>query len=226
MPIVAPTLITPYGPPPNSSDPLNFDARADAKVAHDAVVVTQTNELATNVYENALEAQGSAVAALSSELAAANSASVAVGAAGAPVWSAVTFYGAGDPAWSPLSGLSYRRKTPGSGGSDPSLAPATWAPVGSGGLQMVTEAGATATVAANTDVLMTRAGQWAATAPPAPAEGDRIELEWENTRLDNTLDLGSNSIKGRTSNATGVVALNLPLNRIRLRWRAGFWRNY
>lgn len=222
----APTPIDAYDTPPSTSDPDNFDARADAKVAQDVVFVGQANALAANVYANALEAQGSAVAALASETAAANSASVAVSAAGAPPWNVATVYALGDPAWSPLSGLTYRRKAAGSGGSDPSLAPATWSPVGAGGLQLVTETGTSATIAANTNVLMTNAGQWAATAPAAPAEGERIELEWDNTRLDNTLDLGANTVKGRTGNVSGVMTLNVPTNVLKLRYRAGYWRVY
>lgn len=186
----------------------------------------EANDTAADVNADAAAAAASQIETALSQAAAANSASVALSASAALPWNVTTNYALGDPAFSTLSGMTYRRKSAGSGGSDPSLAPATWAPVGIGGLQLVTETGSTATIAANTDVLMTNSGQWAATAPPTPAEGERIELHWDNARIDNTLDLGTNTAKGRYGNVTGVMTLNAPTNELKLRWRAGYWRVY
>lgn len=128
----APTPITPYGTPPNSNDPANFDARADAKVAQDVIFVGEANELAENVYDNAVEAMTSATSAASSaddaadmaSAAAASAAAAAVNAGAAP-WVSGTFYADGTVVWSPLNGATYRRRigTAGGGVTDPSLDP-------------------------------------------------------------------------------------------------------
>lgn len=61
MTIVVPTVPTPLPTPPNSGDPSNFDTRADAFLGALSTFQTQTNQLATATYGNALDSAASAV---------------------------------------------------------------------------------------------------------------------------------------------------------------------
>ncbi len=57
--------VTPLPTPPSTSDPGNFDVRADAFLGALANFQTQTNALATNVFNNATDAANSATTAVS-----------------------------------------------------------------------------------------------------------------------------------------------------------------
>lgn len=57
MPIVVPVNPTPLPTPPSTSDPVNFDPRADAFLGGLPTFQTQTNALADATYQNALESQ-------------------------------------------------------------------------------------------------------------------------------------------------------------------------
>lgn len=69
----APTPIDALPTPPSTSDPVNFDSRADAYVEAQAASVTQFNALGTNVFNNATDAAASATAAATSAASAINS---------------------------------------------------------------------------------------------------------------------------------------------------------
>lgn len=74
------------------------------------------NALGTAGYENALDAQASALAAAA--------------ASGAAMWSAATNYPTGTAVKSPLTYLTYVRKSPGgTNATDPSAAPTLWEPL-------------------------------------------------------------------------------------------------
>ena len=229
----APTPITPYSTPPSSTDSANFDTRADAKVAQDAVFVVEANALAENAYDNAVEAAASAGQAdasaddaIAAAAAAVANASAAASSAGAPPWVSGTLYAPGDKRESPVTGLIYRRRTNGAGAIDPSLDTTNWSLVGSGGLQQVIETGGTATLAANTHTLMKSASAWAATAPTSPGLNEALILQWDNARRDNTLDLGTNGMKGLNgATRSGVITLNV-LGPLRIRWWGDFWRYF
>lgn len=60
MAIVIPTPPTPLPTPPSSADPGNFDVRADTFLASLNTFQTQTNDLADDTYQNALQAVSSA----------------------------------------------------------------------------------------------------------------------------------------------------------------------
>lgn len=96
---------------------------------------SQTNAVATNVYNNAVEADTDAVAAAASALAAANSASAASASAQAAAlassvdeWVSGQSYPAGDAVFSPITFLTYRRtaSSPGSSTTDPSVDTTRW----------------------------------------------------------------------------------------------------
>lgn len=63
----APTPHTPLPPAPSTDDPANFDTEADALVAALEPFGDEMDALATNAYNNAVEAAASAAAALTSE---------------------------------------------------------------------------------------------------------------------------------------------------------------
>jgi hypothetical protein len=77
----APTPITALPTPPSRTDPANFPARADAFVAQMPTFGSQANAVATNVYNNAVEADQDATAADAHRVAAAASAATASAAA-------------------------------------------------------------------------------------------------------------------------------------------------
>lgn len=69
----SPDPIDPLPDPPQTTDPENFDAEADAWLTAILAYRSQANALAENVYDNAVEAEGSATAAAGSAGAASDS---------------------------------------------------------------------------------------------------------------------------------------------------------
>lgn len=130
----APTPIDPLGTPPSTTDPTNFDTRADALFVALPTFVTQANNLALNVKANADEAAASAGASASSLsqalavlLQCIANAQAAAASAGASIWVSGTTYAIGDVRWSPADNRSYRRRTAGAGTTDPSIDTTNWA---------------------------------------------------------------------------------------------------
>lgn len=90
MPIV-PTPITPLPTPPSTSDPVNFDTRADLFLGALPAFQTEANNLATNAYNNAVSADSSASAAITSAVDANNASMMALAAANFKgLWSSLT----------------------------------------------------------------------------------------------------------------------------------------
>jgi hypothetical protein len=112
--------ITPLSTPPTRSDPTNFATRADTFLSELPNFGTQANTLASAV-------NGYANNAASSETNAAASAAGAVAASGVSIWISGTTYSIGDVRFSPITFLSYRRKTAGTGTTDPSADSTNWA---------------------------------------------------------------------------------------------------
>ena len=141
MPTAPPTITPLPTPVPSRSDPANFPARGDAYMAAQPTFQAETSAVAANVYANAVEAAASATAADTSKTAAAASASASAtsaaasatsaaasaAAAGAALWVSGTTYTAGTVVYSPISFLTYRRRTTGGGTTDPSNDATNWA---------------------------------------------------------------------------------------------------
>lgn len=105
--------------PPTRSDPTNFATRADAFVTSLVTFVNEANALQADVNAKQTAAATSATNALASENAsAANS--------GATIWVSGTTYAIGNVRFSPITFLSYRRKTAGAGTTDPSADSTNW----------------------------------------------------------------------------------------------------
>jgi len=120
---IAPIPVDALPTPPSLSNPSTFDSLADSFIAAFVTFRAQTNALATNVYVNALEC----LTNVNTANAAANAATAAVNVA---VWVSGTTYAIGNVRYSPLTLQSYRRKTAGSGTTDPALDTDNWASLG------------------------------------------------------------------------------------------------
>jgi hypothetical protein len=115
--------ITPLPSPPLTTDnPVVFNTKAFAWVASLGTFTTEANALAVDVSDDAIAAD---TAKTNAEAAAA----AAVAAANATKWVSGTTYTEGAVVWSPITFLSYRRKSTGGGTTDPSLDTTNWAQV-------------------------------------------------------------------------------------------------
>ena len=129
----APPSVTDLPTPPSRSDSANFAVRGDAFLGALPTFQTETNDVAANVYANALGADADAATASAGHLGNGQrrseryqSASASATAAGATIWVSGTTYAIGDVRWSPATRYSYRRITNGAGTTDPSADPTNW----------------------------------------------------------------------------------------------------
>lgn len=114
--------------PPSTSDPVNFDTRADAFNAAMPAFQSGVQSLADNAYANAVDAAASTDAAAASASNASASAIAAAASAGAAIWVSGTTYAIGDVRYSPANGAVYRRLTSGAGTTDPRADTTNWGP--------------------------------------------------------------------------------------------------
>lgn len=132
--------ITALPTPPSRDDPSTFATRADAFLGALPTFATEANALASAVNADEIAAAASATEAEASANAAAASANVTK-------WVSGTTYTEGANVWSPITYLTYRRKTTGAGTTDPSADSTNWAQVS--GTGDVTVAGNNAFTGAN-----------------------------------------------------------------------------
>lgn len=127
MSATLPPTITPTPTPaPQRGDRATFADRFDAFITWITTAVTQFGAVATNVYNNALDAFTSSTSAASSASAAAAASESASQIAGATEWVSGTTYAKGVCVWSPIDLVTYRRAVAGAGTLDPSADPANW----------------------------------------------------------------------------------------------------
>lgn len=148
---VAPTPITALPTPPQRSDSANFAARGDAFLTALPTFRTEVNNLGTNAYNNAVDANNAATTATSNATSAANSAASASAsaqaatiAAGVSEWVSGSTYATGASVYSPINYLTYRRtsSSPGSSTTDPSQDATRWVGI-SGTVSSIALAGGT-----------------------------------------------------------------------------------
>jgi hypothetical protein len=189
MPIVTPTPAQPLPTPPTTSDPSSFDARADATLLAQQVMVPQVNQLAEDTYTNALYAQDAAGASEVSALAAAtraqeaaehqlealNAVESAWAASGALPWVSGATYAQGDVVWSLIDFLAYRRRIAGAGTVDPSADPDNWAPINSVNKKLFVVSSGSA--AASKFIWHVLAVTSTLTLPSSPLTGDWIGVQ-------------------------------------------------
>lgn len=116
MTVIVPNVPTPV---PQASDPVNFDARADAYHVQLPITVEAMNQ--QNAENNALNASTNAAATVASA-----AATAAQSFAGASLWVASTNYAQGVVAISRLDFLPYRRTVAGTTATDPANDPVNW----------------------------------------------------------------------------------------------------
>lgn len=104
---------------PTRSDPVNFNSRADAFLSALPTFATEANALQDDVNAKQTAAATSAANALASE-------NAANAAANVTAWVSGTTYAIGNVRYSPITFLSYRRKTAGAGTTDPSADSTNW----------------------------------------------------------------------------------------------------
>lgn len=137
------TLIPQLPPPPQSTDPANFDPRADAFLLALGPFAEAANQQAAENNQFNLSTIAAAAAASLSASSAKNASDLAVASAAAARWDATVSYAAGNLAWSPMNGLIYRRLVAGKTTADPSTDAVNWTevmnlPVGTGPDQVPT----------------------------------------------------------------------------------------
>jgi hypothetical protein len=115
--------ITALPTPPSRNDPANFAAQADAFLGALPNFGNEANALAVEAQQSVIEAEAAAAAAIAG--------------ANAPKWVSGTTYTEGTIVWSPSNYLSYRRKTTGSGTTDPSLDSTNWQQASSGDVTLI-----------------------------------------------------------------------------------------
>lgn len=131
MAVVSPTPITALPTPPVLSDLSTFSARTDAFINALPTFRTENNNLASNVYNNAIDAATNATSAANSAINAATQAGLAAasaGVAGAIAWVSGTTYAIGDLRYSLATLQTYRRVTNGAGTVDPASDSVNWVP--------------------------------------------------------------------------------------------------
>ena len=134
MTTLIPELPTPV---PQSTDPVNFAPRADTFLSALPGFATAANQQAEENNQAAQAAAASAAAGSASAASAKAASDLAVASAAAARWDATATYAVGNQAWSPMSGLIYRRLVAGKTTADPSTDPVNWTevmnlPVGTG----------------------------------------------------------------------------------------------
>ncbi|MEX5744641.1 hypothetical protein [Massilia sp. X63] len=145
MPTTPPTIsAAPAAPQRNVK--ATFSDRVDAFVTWLVTAVSQFAAVANNVYNNAVETYNSAVTASTAATTATDAAAAAVATANATLWVSGQTVAQDANKISPLTRLTYRRKTAaGSGTTDPSLDPTNYVPLSSALVQMFTSADQTFT---------------------------------------------------------------------------------
>jgi len=113
------TTITTLPTPPSRSDPINFADRADAFLGALPDFGDETNAVASEV-------NGYSTAAQTAKTQAEAAAAAALATANTILWVSGTTYSVGIVAYSPITFLSYRRKTEGAGTTDPSADSTNW----------------------------------------------------------------------------------------------------
>lgn len=126
------------GTPPSTSDPANFDTRADAFVGAFPTLQTQLNTFADQANDLAEDVDGLTTAA--------------VNTVGATKWVTGTFAD-GDVRWSPTDYQTYRKVGTSGGTTDPAFDFTNWAKISSGGAAKIFSAASDTTpLAWNSDL--------------------------------------------------------------------------
>lgn len=119
-------------PPIQRGDPATFSDRVDAFIRWLVNAVTQFGAVASNVYNNAVDAFNSATSAANSATSAATQAANAESVVGIMPWVSGTTYAKNATAISQVNFQSYRRRVAGAGTTDPANDPTNWRIIANG----------------------------------------------------------------------------------------------
>ena len=115
-------------PAPTVNDsPSNFTAKTFAFYGAMAAFITQVNAVVAWIALKIVAIAADAASALAAKAAAEAAAASASSAANVTKWVSGTVYPEGTNVWSPINGVTYRRRTTGGGAIDPSIDSANWA---------------------------------------------------------------------------------------------------
>lgn len=207
------TTITALPTPPSSSDPVNFNSRADGFLGALPVFVTETNTVAGEVQANATDAAGSAASSSAQAVDAAASASAAAASANTAALTA-NFKGA----WAGLTGALAKPAAVLHNGaywlllnnlanvttSQPGVT-ADWQPFSP--VLPIAAISAATTAAPFTRYHMTAA--CTLTVPATPAVGTMVQWSCAQSISGGAIDPGAGKING----TTGAMSLNVPNTR-------------
>lgn len=126
MPTQPPNITPVPQPPIQRGDRATFSGRVDAFIIWLAAAVAQFTAVATNVYNNAVEAFQSAAAAATSASFAASQAAAAQAVTGVAAFNASKAYAAGEAAFSLINGQTYRRLSAGTSSTNPANDQTNW----------------------------------------------------------------------------------------------------
>lgn len=192
--------------PPSTSDPQNFDPRADQFLGAFPTLQAQINAISTDNYNNSMETYTYAASASTSAANAASSSSIASAAAtaaqiantAAVKWAVGTAFSEGQLSWSPTNFQTYRRKTAGSGGSDPGNGDngTNWFPVGNIMQPIIVSGGSVAVVPFGYYILTDTT---TLTAIPSPAPGVKFTIENISGKYDHVILRNGSLFYGQAS---------------------------
>lgn len=229
MAVTVPSQITALPVPPSTSSPTDFDAKADAFLGSFPTFRSEVNLIATQTYDNAVEAQTQAAAAATQVTLATtqatlaeNSATQAASSAGAARWVSGTTYSLGAVVWSPVTYLIYRRIIAGAGTTDPSIDTTNWGALSTAQQQISVVSGTTATTTSNVHYVLTNAAATTVTLNASPVNGELVKITVANNRTDNVINRNANLLQGLAENMTldtGNVTLDLRFINSTIGWR-------
>ena len=215
----APPAINALPTPPSTLSPGDFDSRADAFLGALPARATEMNASGTVTYNNAVDAYNNAVIAQNSAASAASASATAVSAAGAPAWASGTTYAIGNPVYSPLNRMIYRRLIAGAGTTDPSLDPTNWAGVDTSLVVFVVST-ASASASSGAHYVLTYGGVVTVTLPPSPAVGDQVWISVANSIDTNVVARNGKTIMGFAED----MVISHPYATVKLRYVNTSWR--
>jgi hypothetical protein len=161
----------------------------DALLAWLGVFVTEANAAVSEANADAATTAANAVAAVAA-------AAQALAVTGASAWVSGQNYTAGQCAYSLVNYQTYRRKSSGSGTTDPSADAANWARIETGRTWIIKSSAYTAS-ASDAVMANTSGGAWTLTLPAGPTPGDRVIVsDYAGTFGTNGLTVSGAKING------------------------------
>ncbi len=202
--------ITPLPTPPQPTDTTaQFNTKAFAFVAALAQFVTESNLQAAEVDADAVLAQLGKTEALAA-------AAAAAAVAGATRWDSGTTYTQGAAVWSPITFLTYRRRTAGAGTTDPSADSTNWTQVaGTGDVSQAGVQTLTNKTLGSGSTVTTQPQGNNSSAPASTAYIDRLTGTAGAIGFRNRIINGECRVAQRAASATAVSGQYVAVDRFR-----------